>query len=78
MLGRAALIGSLVTACSSEPSADTGHGVDGGPGAACFAGERSVEGHGCVPAGVRDDGCAAGETNRNGGCEPAGVPADEC
>ena len=68
---------ALLMACSGDPGTADAAGP-GGSGAGCGLGEREVAGKGCMPAGVQDDGCAAGETGVEGGCVAAGVPPQSC
>lgn len=62
-------------ASCSENDGGAGGGDEGGR---CPPGQRPDGAEGCLDAGVRDDGCSAGESATPDGCEPAGVPQDAC
>jgi len=48
------------------------------PPALCVPGERRGDDGSCLPPGVQEDGCAAGEHAQAGRCIAAGVPPDAC
>jgi hypothetical protein len=69
-----ALVWVMASGCGGEETE-----VVAPPTAPCPRGERAVEGLGCLPAGVQDDGCPAGQLGiEGGGCRPAGVPPEAC
>lgn len=74
-----AAVAALASAGCSDETIGAPAGVDGGSPSTCAAGERAVDGKGCVAAGVQDDGCpAATLAGEAGSCVPAGVPAALC
>jgi len=74
--GACTLVAALLVGCGGDDSSSSGG--DAGPPAPCVPGERLV-GQGCLPAGVQDDGCEAGQlAGADGACSPAGVPPTSC
>lgn len=93
-LGLVYLLLGASAGCGSGP--DTSGGGSGGAepcgpgqvdrvgGGCCEAGELPLEDGRCLPAGVRENGCSAGEVAIDGGpieggsCRPAGIPPAMC
>ncbi|MBW2459109.1 MAG: right-handed parallel beta-helix repeat-containing protein [Deltaproteobacteria bacterium] len=67
--------------CGENEPDDCGEGACGGaaPTDPCPPPHRLLDGDRCLPPGVQDNGCAAGEHDPgDGSCLPAGIPPELC